>query len=104
MKKNLPPDAKISKESKECIQEIASEFISFVTSEAADVCSEQKRKTINGEDIYTAMARLGFGNYLAPLKEFFNNKEGDATAEEEGEGETSSQPGTPTSNNGDSNE
>ena len=63
MKKNLPADAKISKDSKECIQEIASEFISFVTSEAADVCAEQKRKTINSEDIFTAMERLGLGMY-----------------------------------------
>ena len=97
MKKNLPPDAKISKDSKECIQDIASEFISFVSSEAADVCAEQKRKTINGEDIYTAMERLGFGVYLRPVKEFFNNKR-DNDAEE------GSSPPTPPSNDGDSNQ
>jgi hypothetical protein len=33
MKKSLPPNAKISKEAKECVQECVSEFISFITSE-----------------------------------------------------------------------
>jgi hypothetical protein len=33
MKKALPPNAKISKDAKECVQECVSEFISFITSE-----------------------------------------------------------------------
>ena len=33
MKKVLPPNAKIAKDGKECIQECVSEFISFITSE-----------------------------------------------------------------------
>lgn len=35
MKEALPPTAKIAKESKECIQECVSEFISFVVSPLA---------------------------------------------------------------------
>jgi nuclear transcription Y subunit beta len=51
MKKVLPANAKIAKESKESIQECVSEFISFITSEASDKCQQEKRKTINGDDL-----------------------------------------------------
>lgn len=63
MKNSLPPTAKVSKDAKECVQECVSEFISFITSEAADKCLNEKRKTINGEDILTSMRALGFDNY-----------------------------------------
>ena len=68
MKKAIPERGKIAKEAKECVQECVSEFISFVTSEAAERCSIEKRKTINGEDILFAMSSLGFDNYVEPLK------------------------------------
>jgi nuclear transcription Y subunit beta len=51
MKKTLPANAKIAKDAKESIQECVSEFISFITSEASDKCQQEKRKTINGDDI-----------------------------------------------------
>jgi nuclear transcription Y subunit beta len=51
MKKVLPNNAKIAKEAKESIQECVSEFISFITSEASDKCQQEKRKTINGDDL-----------------------------------------------------
>ena len=44
MKKVLPANAKIAKDSKEGIQECVSEFISFITSEASDKCQQEKRK------------------------------------------------------------
>jgi len=68
MKKALPEYAKLSKESKECVQECASEFISFITSQAADKCLLEKRKTMNGEDILWSMFVLGFENYAETLK------------------------------------
>ncbi|KAI9258469.1 nuclear transcription factor Y subunit B-3 [Sporodiniella umbellata] len=68
MKKALPDNAKIAKEAKECVQECVSEFISFITSEASDRCQQEKRKTINGEDILWAMQSLGFENYTEALK------------------------------------
>jgi len=67
MKKVLPLNAKISREAKETIQECASEFISFITSEASDKCNNDRRKTINGEDILAAMKILGFDQYINPL-------------------------------------
>lgn len=63
MKRCLPSQTKVSKDAKECVQECTSEFISFITSEAAERCLDEKRKTINGEDILFAMTTLGFENY-----------------------------------------
>lgn len=57
----------IAKDARECIQECVSEFISFITSEASDRCHQEKRKTINGEDILFAMCALGFDHYIDPL-------------------------------------
>ncbi|RKP06260.1 histone-fold-containing protein, partial [Thamnocephalis sphaerospora] len=75
MKRGLPENAKIAKEAKETIQECVSEFISFITSEyplrvcvKRDRCQQEKRKTINGEDILWAMQTLGFDNYADALK------------------------------------
>ncbi|KDE06129.1 hypothetical protein MVLG_03545 [Microbotryum lychnidis-dioicae p1A1 Lamole] len=68
MKRVLPSSTKVSKESKEIVQECTSEFISFITSEAAERCSAEKRKTINGEDLLFAMNSLGFENYAEVMK------------------------------------
>jgi nuclear transcription Y subunit beta len=68
MKSSVPPTAKIAKDAKECVQECVSEFISFITSEAAEKCQLEKRKTIGGEDILYAMGTLGFDNYAETLK------------------------------------
>jgi nuclear transcription Y subunit beta len=68
MKNALPDNAKIAKEAKECMQECVSEFISFITSEASEKCQQEKRKTVNGEDILFAMTSLGFENYSEALK------------------------------------
>ena len=68
MKNQLPENAKIAKDSKETVQECVSEFISFITSEASDKCMQEKRKTINGDDLLWAMSTLGFDKYVEPLK------------------------------------
>ena len=68
MKATVPPTAKIAKDAKECVQECVSEFISFITSEAAEKCQLEKRKTIGGEDILNAMRSLGFEDYAETLK------------------------------------
>ncbi len=70
MKKVLPDNAKIAKDAKEAVQECVSEFICFITSEASDKCQQEKRKTINGEDMLWAMSALGFDKYVEPLKLF----------------------------------
>jgi nuclear transcription Y subunit beta len=68
MKRSIPKTGKIAKEAKDCVQECVSEFVSFITSEASERCHQEKRKTINGEDILFAMSTLGFDNYVEPLK------------------------------------
>jgi len=68
MKKSIPKSGKVAKEAKDCVQECVSEFVSFITSEASERCQQEKRKTINGEDILFAMATLGFDSYVEPLK------------------------------------
>ena len=39
-----------------------------VKNRASERCHQEKRKTINGEDILFAMQTLGFDNYVEPLK------------------------------------
>ncbi|XP_058083389.1 nuclear transcription factor Y subunit B-5-like [Magnolia sinica] len=72
MKQILPPNAKISKEAKETMQECVSEFISFVTGEASDKCHKEKRKTVNGDDICWALGTLGFDDYAEPLRRYLH--------------------------------
>jgi nuclear transcription Y subunit beta len=68
IKNNLPKEVKLSKEAKETFQECVSEFISFITSEACDKCNQEKRKTINGDDIIYSLTNLGFDHYNDILK------------------------------------
>ncbi|EHA8587658.1 putative nuclear transcription factor Y subunit B-3 [Cocos nucifera] len=80
MKKALPANAKISKDAKETVQECVSEFINFITGEAANKCQREKRKTINGDDLLWAMTTLGFEDYVEPLKVYvhrFHEMEGE---------------------------
>ncbi|KAM3138376.1 Nuclear transcription factor Y subunit B-2 [Paramecium bursaria] len=72
MKKALPENAKIAKDAKETVQECVSEFISFITSEACEKCKNEKRKTINGEDLLFAINTLGFESYVDILKLYLN--------------------------------
>ncbi|CAG8499838.1 11639_t:CDS:2 [Paraglomus brasilianum] len=90
MKRALPENAKIAKEAKECVQERTRVFVKFefrsessyllveircyyvldyvLVVTASDRCQQEKRKTINGEDILWAMQSLGFENYADVLK------------------------------------
>lgn len=93
MKNTLPENAKIAKDSKETVQECVSEFISFITSEASDKCMQEKRKTINGDDLLWAMSTLGFDKYVEPLK-IYLSKYRDAIRGDKPDGDSSKPPGT----------
>nr|AIZ68343.1 CCAAT-binding transcription factor A [Triticum aestivum] len=67
MKDVLPPEAKVSKQAKEVIQECATEFIGFVTGEASDRSRRERRKTVNGGDICQSMTTLGLDNYAGAM-------------------------------------
>ena len=43
---------------------------SFILRRASDKCKQEKRKTINGDDLLWAMGTLGFDRYLEPLKTY----------------------------------
>ncbi|KAJ1657370.1 transcriptional activator hap3 [Dispira simplex] len=86
MKRALPDNAKIAKEAKETVQECVSEFISFITSEASDRCQQEKRKTINGEDILWAMQSLGFENYAEALKMYLQKYRDSVKIDKDGQG------------------
>jgi len=45
------------------MQEIVTEFILFVTSEAVDRANEKGRGTIQAEDLLEALKTLGFDHY-----------------------------------------
>jgi len=61
---------KVAKEAKEVIQECVSDFIGFVTSDAAERLEEDKRKTITADDILGSIRALGFDQYVPILEEF----------------------------------
>ncbi|KIW56010.1 hypothetical protein, variant [Exophiala xenobiotica] len=104
MKQALPDNAKIAKEAKECMQECVSEFISFITSEASEKCQQEKRKTVNGEDILFAMTSLGFENYAEALKIYLSKyRETQSTRGENQNRPTSSGYGGPVGGGGQSN-
>jgi nuclear transcription Y subunit beta len=48
MKTQLPNDIKVARDAKLSMQECAFEFLAFITSEAADKCKSERRKTIAG--------------------------------------------------------
>ncbi|CAN1194001.1 Nuclear transcription factor Y subunit B-9 [Linum perenne] len=80
MRRILPPNAKISDDAKETIQECVSEYISFVTGEANERCQREHRKTVTADDLLWAMGKLGFDNYVDPLSSFltrYRESEGD---------------------------
>lgn len=72
MRNILPSHVRIADDAKETVQECVSEFISFITTEANEKCHGECRKTINAEDIVSAMETLGFDNYVEPLTIFIN--------------------------------
>ncbi|KAI9028628.1 histone-fold-containing protein [Hyaloraphidium curvatum] len=73
IKSVLPETAKIAKDAKDSILECASEFISFITSEAAEHCLSEDRKALTGEDVLWAMGQLGFDDYEAVMETFLDN-------------------------------
>ena len=66
MANELPTGAKVSKDTKCLMQEVLSEFIGFITSEANDVCLHGKQKAITQSDIMTALRNMGETSKLPP--------------------------------------
>ncbi len=65
--------AKLSKGSRELMQECASEFVSFIVSEAAERAADNKAKMVTAEDVLAALEALDFDSYVDPLGRFVEN-------------------------------
>ena len=89
MKKALPENGKIAKDAKETVQECVSEFIGFITSEACEKCKNEKRKTINGDDLLFAMNTLGFESYIEILRIYLHKYREAVKLQEKNENEDS---------------
>ena len=68
MAAQLPQDAKISLEAKLLMQEMVSEFICFITSEANDSAIAENRKTISQADHLHALENLDLDCYVPVLE------------------------------------
>ncbi|KAJ9709607.1 hypothetical protein PVL29_001204 [Vitis rotundifolia] len=72
MKQILPPNAKVSKEAKETVQECVSEFVKFVTGEASDKCRKENRRTVTADDICWALSALGFDDHAEAIVRYLH--------------------------------
>ena len=59
MAEHLPKNAKVARESKKLMQELVTEFLCFVTSEANDICLAAGRNAISALDVEHAFLELG---------------------------------------------
>lgn len=57
--KSGPSEAKVAREAKYLMQEMVSEFVGFITSEANDLAVNDSRKAITERDIRDAFVALG---------------------------------------------
>ncbi|KAK9172909.1 Histone-like transcription factor (CBF/NF-Y) and archaeal histone family protein [Cryptosporidium meleagridis] len=72
MKLSIPGSAKISRESKMLMQQISKDFIVCISSQAGVICTSNKRRVLNGEDIINALSSFGFGDYTNTLIDYLN--------------------------------
>lgn len=71
----LPKSSIVPRESKEIFQGICMKFLSVLTLEANKACEAEKKKTINHEHVYKALASLGFEEYVDKCSEEHGNYE-----------------------------
>ena len=55
-----PVNGKVGDSAKKAMAAAVSEFIAFITSEAADICHHEKRRKMTGDQIICALTNLGF--------------------------------------------
>ncbi|KAM0798394.1 histone-fold-containing protein [Usnea florida] len=77
MQHAVPPNAKVTKQAVEDMEQYVLEFIRFLTSEAAANKSKTARNILDGDDLLRAMESTGFEHYvliLGPYLEGFRAK------------------------------
>lgn len=73
MKECLPANIKITRGAKELAQESVTELICFVALQAQTYATSHRRKTVNGNDIITALHDLGFAKFHAILHKYYSS-------------------------------
>ncbi|GAB6027109.1 DNA polymerase epsilon subunit 3 [Chamberlinius hualienensis] len=73
VKEVLPEGVNLSKESRAAISKAASVFVLYATSCANNFAMKAKRKTLNGQDVLSAMESMEFEKFVQPLKESLDN-------------------------------
>ena len=69
MAKQLPPTAKISREAKVLMQEMASEFICFIAAEASDLSLQANQQAITPDQIIESLDKLDFSIFVPCMEE-----------------------------------
>ncbi|KAJ3358806.1 hypothetical protein AMAG_11068 [Allomyces macrogynus ATCC 38327] len=81
----LPDDISCAKETRDLLIDCCVEFIHLVSSEANEVCEKDSRKTIGPEHVITALQRLGFEDYIAEVRDSWDeHKESQKEREKRG--------------------
>lgn len=70
MRKRRAKNEKESREAQEVVQQCVTQFISFITWVARHRCMENKRKTMNADDLLRALQVSGFTDYIFPLRRY----------------------------------
>eukprot|EP01098_Paradermamoeba_levis_P004815 TRINITY_DN2061_c0_g1_i1.p1 TRINITY_DN2061_c0_g1~~TRINITY_DN2061_c0_g1_i1.p1 ORF type:complete len:139 (-),score=44.62 TRINITY_DN2061_c0_g1_i1:58-474(-) len=80
----LPEDVKCANDTRDLIVECCVEFIHLISSEANDVCNNEKKKTIAPEHVLKALNELGFGSYCDAVSKVYNQHKVEASEKPKG--------------------
>ncbi|KQJ95464.1 F-box protein SKIP19 isoform X4 [Brachypodium distachyon] len=90
MRRAIPPNGKIDREAAEAVQELATEFIAYITLVASDICKRENQETMTGEDLLCAMYAIRLDDYMDPLNlyldKYMSTDTGDSTEQPMDEG------------------
>eukprot|EP00002_Diphylleia_rotans_P021526 TRINITY_DN4186_c0_g2_i2.p1 TRINITY_DN4186_c0_g2~~TRINITY_DN4186_c0_g2_i2.p1 ORF type:complete len:136 (+),score=38.00 TRINITY_DN4186_c0_g2_i2:25-432(+) len=88
MKSVLPTHAIVSKEARDKVIEIVTEFIAFLTSEAIDESREAKRRVVTPDDFLRTLIALGFEDYAELMSDYIKELVQELQPENEDVGES----------------
>ena len=63
VKDSLPPDIKVAKEVQGIVSDCCMEFITLISSESNEICTQEKKRMIVGEHVVKALQNLEFNKY-----------------------------------------
>ncbi|KAB5584228.1 hypothetical protein PHYPO_G00104980 [Pangasianodon hypophthalmus] len=69
MIKETLPNVRVANDARELVVNCCTEFIHLVSSEANEICNKSEKKTISPEHVINALESLGFGSYIAEVKD-----------------------------------